>query len=771
MKSRPEALFLRYRKRGDAAALGELFDLVAPELLVIASHLARDIADADDLIGATFLAAIEGAQGYDQRRPLVPWLIGILVNQARVQRRRAARTPEASRLTEREVATPDRVAGEVELRAALERGLAQLASPYREVVSAHLIAGKAPQEIALDVERAPGTVRVQLHRGLDMLRKVLPEGFAAGAAMFAIPRGGLGVVREAVLEAARQHAAATVAGGGGAALAGKPILSAVQAAASKPAFALGALTVAALLSLAVIAALRGAPHPGAGGALAGEAAPRPASLATAGAALRGAHDAELDSMPAAPTQRVESRSQVAAAPPDVDTLEPLAELTPERFVLVLRINSTEIPRRDAHAPGALRVVLPKGPRTLEQPAGSARELTATALLNGSLELDMTAFVVDGEPPATVNVLFDHPGLAPWRGALELSFSSGVGRRVATTSIAVGAAYCVVKGKRGSFEEVVLVSASGDEPIVPLPLLDRSSARDAFELRVPCPGRFAVAWLSSQSVTSFVLFEAEEQHQGGELSVVAPKPPSYRTVAVEVLKREATRLLPKDLVVRLSAPEFQRLVEGGGALSEPGVDGDAPALMWVEVPRSHKNDRTFGALMEPGGKTTKVDGLALEYAWQQQTLNTTRPTGFAPFVGEGYYWSVEHPCARGRYSAPFFVARGGDSLMLQPLAFELEVLAKRGAEPAAGGVVLVEGTFGKDYASALPNGKAPEAGSVEALVFRREVTLDRQGRATLLAPAAADLTVSWVGQEANRVQVRGAPQGSETVRLSAAAAVK
>ena len=45
-----EVLFERYRSRGDARALGELFDRTAPSLLRIALHLARDPAAAEDLL-------------------------------------------------------------------------------------------------------------------------------------------------------------------------------------------------------------------------------------------------------------------------------------------------------------------------------------------------------------------------------------------------------------------------------------------------------------------------------------------------------------------------------------------------------------------------------------------------------------------------------------------------------------------------------------------------------------------------------------------------
>lgn len=65
-----EELFERFR-RGDAAALGELFDRVAPALLRIAVHLARDPGEAEDLLQATFLKAIEARFQFEAFWPMV----------------------------------------------------------------------------------------------------------------------------------------------------------------------------------------------------------------------------------------------------------------------------------------------------------------------------------------------------------------------------------------------------------------------------------------------------------------------------------------------------------------------------------------------------------------------------------------------------------------------------------------------------------------------------------------------------------------------------
>ena len=81
-------LFVRYRMRGDVEALAAVFDEVAPGLLQVAKHLSARTCEPEDLVQTTFLVAIERSDSFDEARPLVPWMMGILANQARLARRK-----------------------------------------------------------------------------------------------------------------------------------------------------------------------------------------------------------------------------------------------------------------------------------------------------------------------------------------------------------------------------------------------------------------------------------------------------------------------------------------------------------------------------------------------------------------------------------------------------------------------------------------------------------------------------------------------------------
>jgi RNA polymerase sigma factor (sigma-70 family) len=198
-------LFERYRTEGDLDALGAAFDRCAPRLLAVARHLAPDDASAEDLVQATFLTALERARDFDAERALEPWLAGILANKARVLRRHAklvGRAPLAEDPADPTAPDPATEAERAELAQAVADALPRVPGAYREVVRQHLFEGLRPAEIAVRLARPVARIRVQLHRGLRRLRRLLPASFL-GVAGTAAP-GGLERVRAAVLARARR---------------------------------------------------------------------------------------------------------------------------------------------------------------------------------------------------------------------------------------------------------------------------------------------------------------------------------------------------------------------------------------------------------------------------------------------------------------------------------------------------------------------------------------------------------------------------------------
>ncbi len=207
MTRRPEdTAFERFRANGAPEALARVFDATASELWRVAWYLSGgDRHRAEDAIQSTFLTAIEDRNRWNPTRPLKPWLLGILGNAVRNDRRRAKRASGSAASLDTLVSEqePPDDASEAEVRELVARTMQELPQPYREVVILHLEHGLSAQDIANATGRKAGTVRTQVVRGLELLRKALPTGLALGAA-FAMPSAAiaaevLGRVREAVM--------------------------------------------------------------------------------------------------------------------------------------------------------------------------------------------------------------------------------------------------------------------------------------------------------------------------------------------------------------------------------------------------------------------------------------------------------------------------------------------------------------------------------------------------------------------------------------------
>ena len=200
VQSSVEDLFLRFR-RGETRALAAVFDRTAGELWRVARCLSKDRGAADDLVQATYLSAMQSAARWRAEQPLMPWLLGILANHVRRAARRERREVPAAALVERAAEDPVVAAERQELREVLRARVEELPETYRAVLVLQLEHGMTAAEVAHALGRPRATVRSQLHRGLEMLRRTLPAALAvyAGHAE-SVP--DLGRVRGALMAAA-----------------------------------------------------------------------------------------------------------------------------------------------------------------------------------------------------------------------------------------------------------------------------------------------------------------------------------------------------------------------------------------------------------------------------------------------------------------------------------------------------------------------------------------------------------------------------------------
>ncbi len=152
-------------------------DLLAhvPRLRALARSLVTDPATADDLLQETWTAAM--AHPPAAERPLGPWLGRVLRNAARQRRRGDARRTVREERTARGEGLPP--AGTLVERMELQRELVDsvlaLREPYRSAIVLRYYEGLSAADIAREQGVPAATVRSQLKRGLEELRRRLDE--------------------------------------------------------------------------------------------------------------------------------------------------------------------------------------------------------------------------------------------------------------------------------------------------------------------------------------------------------------------------------------------------------------------------------------------------------------------------------------------------------------------------------------------------------------------------------------------------------------------
>ncbi|MEL6427967.1 MAG: sigma-70 family RNA polymerase sigma factor [Planctomycetota bacterium] len=219
MDRRIDRDFRRFRRTGDGAALGRVFDASAPELASLARYLTRDASEAEDVLQATYLTAIEKAHAFEDGRGVVPWLVGILARHAARARRNAARTPDPRRLAEHAALAPStapagddpaRAAEKDELVRIVESEVDALPPTYAAAVRPYLTEGAPAREIGAALGITSGAASVRVHRGLGLLRERLRRVVPGGAAAYAaVPALDLGSLRDTVSEAAAEYSVAS----------------------------------------------------------------------------------------------------------------------------------------------------------------------------------------------------------------------------------------------------------------------------------------------------------------------------------------------------------------------------------------------------------------------------------------------------------------------------------------------------------------------------------------------------------------------------------
>jgi RNA polymerase sigma-70 factor (ECF subfamily) len=164
-----ERKLIREAQRGSREALAALYAAHWQRAQRAAYLVVHDAAAAEDIAQEAFLAAVDGLDRFDRRRPFAPWLHRIVVNRAIDWGRREALRSGAGDPEDRAAAveTDELAAGE------LMPALAQLPPEQRAVIVLRYLLEYTPGEIGRMLELPRGTVNSRLRRGLDRLRDLI----------------------------------------------------------------------------------------------------------------------------------------------------------------------------------------------------------------------------------------------------------------------------------------------------------------------------------------------------------------------------------------------------------------------------------------------------------------------------------------------------------------------------------------------------------------------------------------------------------------------
>jgi RNA polymerase sigma-70 factor (ECF subfamily) len=167
-----DAELVRAAQRGDAAAFEALYARHAPLVRsILLGRLAA--ADADDVLQEVFMTALARLESLREPAAFAGWVARIARNRAEDFRRGAAETSQldreyAARATQHDAA---------EAAGALA-AIRALPVAYRETLLLRLVEGMTGPEIAARTGLTHGSVRVNLHRGMQLLRSALDRSRA-----------------------------------------------------------------------------------------------------------------------------------------------------------------------------------------------------------------------------------------------------------------------------------------------------------------------------------------------------------------------------------------------------------------------------------------------------------------------------------------------------------------------------------------------------------------------------------------------------------------
>src|SRR3981189_1753543 len=163
-------------RRGDEGAFQELVDRFKDLVFALIARTVQDRSRAEDLAQEVFLRIHRGLPYFRGEARLSTWIYRIVANVCLHEQGRPSGAVSFDDQPEGRKGLPsgpDRQFSDLELRDRLEKAIARLPANYRLLVAAHYLKGVQYEDLAEALQLPLGTVKTQLYRAKQQLRRML----------------------------------------------------------------------------------------------------------------------------------------------------------------------------------------------------------------------------------------------------------------------------------------------------------------------------------------------------------------------------------------------------------------------------------------------------------------------------------------------------------------------------------------------------------------------------------------------------------------------
>lgn len=181
-RPRSEHDLVERAKRGDVDAYAELVRMHEQTAYRTAHAITANAADAQDAAQEAFVKAYDALWRFRSGAPFRPWLLRIVGNESRNQRRAAGRRAGLARRAGNDRTaveadpSPEAAAMDSQRRAVLLGAVEALAEPQRLAITCHYLLELSEAETAAALGCRRGTVKSRISRGLEQLRREVGDG-------------------------------------------------------------------------------------------------------------------------------------------------------------------------------------------------------------------------------------------------------------------------------------------------------------------------------------------------------------------------------------------------------------------------------------------------------------------------------------------------------------------------------------------------------------------------------------------------------------------